>query len=261
VLAPSSITFVVAVNNRAVLENNFQASPCLRTPHSHEILIQEGYSSAAKAYNAAIDKSSNDLMVFIHQDVILLEPWLSQLSRALTSLESQDPNWGVIGCGGTARDGRGRGHLYSSGLGVLGEPFDGPLPVRTLDEIVLILRKSSGLRFDDDLPHFHLYGTDICLRAEAAHKRSYVIPAFCVHNTNYGLVLPPEFYECCRHIRALWKEFLPIQTPCIRITKSNAPIYRRRLLELYLRFLRRKDLAATRVDDVRQLIRTFSTNG
>ena len=254
------ITFVLAVNNRAILENNFLASPCLRLPHPHEILLQEGYSSASKAYNAAIDRSSNDLIVFVHQDIILLESWLSQFEEALALLEECDPNWGVLGCGGTAQNGQGCGHLYSSGLGVLGKPFEGPTTVRVLDEIVLILRKSSGLRFDDSLPHFHLYGTDICLRAEAAHKKNYVIPAFCVHNTNYGLILPNEFYECCRHIRRVWKDLLPIQTPCIRITKSNAPIFRRRLHEIYLKNVKGRDLEAKRVNDIRPLISTFAAS-
>jgi hypothetical protein len=256
----SPITFVLAVNNRAVLENNFLASPCLRVPHPHQILIQEGYTSAAKAYNAAIEKSRNDLIVFIHQDVILLDPWVSQLHSALDTLESRDPNWGVLGCGGTAYDGHGRGHLYSSGLGVLGEPFERPVLVRTLDEIVLILRKSSGLQFDKDLPHFHLYGTDICLRAEAVQRKNYVIPAFCVHNTDYGLILPPEFYQSCSHVRQAWKDSLPIQTPCIKITRFNVPIYRRRLLELYLKYLRRNQSGTKRVNDVDKLIETFSVN-
>ena len=255
----NSITFVTAVNSRAILEKNFLASPCLGPPHGHEILIQEDYASAAKAYNSAIDQSRNDLIIFLHQDVILLEPWLEQLHISLAKLKASDPNWGVIGCGGMGHDGRGRGHLYSMGLGVIGNTFPNPLPVRTLDEIVLILRKSSGLRFDDTLPHFHLYGTDICLRAEAAGRNNYVIPAFCVHNTNYGLILAPEFYECCRHVREVWKNALPIQTPCIRITKSNAPIYRRRLHELYLKHLRGKGLEAKRTEDVGELIGTFST--
>ena len=252
------ITFVVSVSNREVLKNNFLASPCFRAGHSHQIILQEGYSSAAKAYNDAIDESRNNLIVFVHQDVIFLEPWLSQFYRALTLLESQDPNWGVLGCGGMGHDGHGRGHLYSSGLGTLGEPFEAPVQVRTLDEIVLILRKESGLRFDGGLPHFHLYGTDICLRAEAAHQTNYVIPAFCIHNTNYGLILAPEFYQCCQRIRTVWKDFLPVQTPCIRITRFNVSIYRRRLHELYLKYLRRKKLQPSRVDDVPHLIGTFS---
>jgi hypothetical protein len=254
------ITFVAAVNSRGVLENNLLASPCLRKPHPHQIIIQEGYSSAAKAYNDAIGKSQNDLLVFVHQDVIFPDPWLSQLWAALNVLESDDPNWGVLGCGGTDGDGVGRGHLYSSGLGVLGEPFERPTPIRVLDEIVLILRKSSGLRFDDALPHFHLYGTDICLRAEGVGRENYVIPAFCIHNTHQGLVLPDEFYQCCNHIRRVWKDSLPIQTPCIRVTRSNLPVYSRRLLELYLRYVRRKavDVDGTRVNDVPQLIEALS---
>ena len=44
---------------------------------------------------------------------------------------------------------------------------DGPeLPpqVATLDELLLIVRRDSGLRFDPELG-FHLYGADICLQA------------------------------------------------------------------------------------------------
>ena len=39
-----------------------------------------------------------------------------------------------------------------------------PAPVATLDELLLIVRRDSGLRFDPDLG-FHLYGADICLQA------------------------------------------------------------------------------------------------
>jgi glycosyl transferase family 2 len=255
---PDPITFVVTVNKRDILENNFLASPCLLRPHPHQILIQEGYQSAAKAYNDAIDRSENDLVVFAHQDMIFPGPWLSQLWTSVNFLDSQAPNWGVLGCGGTASDGHGRGHLYSTGLGILGEPFERPVPVRVLDEIVLIFRKSSGLRFDDALPHFHLYGTDICLRAEKAGKTNYVIPAFSIHNTHPGLILPEEFYDCCSHIKQEWKESLPIQTPCIRLTRSNLPIYRRRLLEVYLKYVRRKEATGERVKNVQQLIGSLS---
>ena len=44
---------------------------------------------------------------------------------------------------------------------------DGPeLPARvaTLDKLLLIVRRDSGLRFERELG-FHLYGADICLQA------------------------------------------------------------------------------------------------
>jgi glycosyltransferase involved in cell wall biosynthesis len=248
------ITFVSAVNNREILNEHLLASPCFRAPHNHQILIQEGFPSAAQAYNDAIQKSVNELIVFCHQDIYLPSPWLSQLQKALDQLESQDPNWGVLGCGGMTRDGLGRGHLYSSGLGILGEPFERPALVQTLDEIVLIVRKSSGLGFDPELPHFHLYGTDICLAAARRGRASYAISAFCIHNTHQGLILPKEFYECCAHVRRVWRDSLPVVTPCIRLTKSNYPVYRRRLHEFYLKHIRRKTVAAVRVGDVPKLV-------
>ena len=39
-----------------------------------------------------------------------------------------------------------------------------PARVATLDELLLIVRRDAGLRFDPDLG-FHLYGADICLQA------------------------------------------------------------------------------------------------
>ena len=98
--------------------------------------------------------------------MIFPEFWLLDLQRALDSLQQTDPEWGVLGCYGVTLD-EGRGYIYSGGLGVMGKPTDRPGPVQTLDEIVLILRKSSGLRFDDRLPHFHFYGADICMTAAA----------------------------------------------------------------------------------------------
>jgi hypothetical protein len=145
-------------------------------------------------------------------------------------------------------------YLYSSGLGVSGAPFEHPKPVQTLDEIVLILRKSSSLRFDEQLPHFHLYGTDICLQASRRGLKSYAVSAFCIHNTRQTLVLPAEFYECCKCIRRTWSNCLPIQTTCVRITAFNIPIYARRLHETYLRHIRRKEVGGMRVKDVRRLV-------
>jgi hypothetical protein len=248
------ITFVVAVNNRNVFERNFLISPCLRGSHDHEILVQDRFESAAKAYNDAIERSTNELMVFCHQDLVLPEGWISELDRALASLESFDSNWGVLGCSGMTRDRRHWRYVYSSGLGISGKPLMRPEPVQTLDEIVLVLRKSSNLRFDKQLPHFHFYGTDICLRAASFGMTSYVISAFCIHNTNQILIFPKEFYDCCEYIRRTWKKNLPIQTTCIRITSFNIPIYLRRLREFHLRYIRRIEVGAVRVPDGQSLL-------
>ncbi|SRR5579871_918122 len=254
-----ALTFVTAANNQQTLKANLLASPCFRAGHPHQIIVQEGYSSATRAYNDAIEKSVNDLIVFTHQDIIFPEAWLGQLEEALRYLDASDPNWGVLGCYGETRDEGAHGYVYSPGPGFVGKPFDRPEQVQTLDEIVLIFRKSAGLRFDDALPHFHMYGVDICMRAAEAGRKNYAIPALCVHNSMYYLVLPQEFYECCRHIRRAWKSQLPIQTSCIRITASNGYVYKRRMKELYLRYIRRRTVIANRAKDGRGLLDAIRT--
>lgn len=254
---PKSITFVIAVNQRDVLERNFLLSPCVRNPHAHQILLQENFESAALAYNDAIDKSVNDLIVFCHQDVFFPEAWISQLQHAVEYLEAHDPGWGVLGCSGVTREGEFRGHVFSQGVGIIGEPSE-PAEIQTLDEIVLILKKSSGLRFDEKLPHFHLYGTDICLRAAERGMGTYAISAFCIHNTYQNFNLPNEFYESCEYVRAAWRNCLPIQTTCIRITRFNVPIYLRRLKQAWFKHVWPKEHETLRARDVAQILEEFA---
>ena len=139
----------------------------------------------------------------------------------------------------------------------MGKPLDQPAPVQTLDEIVLILRKSTGLRFDEGLPHFHFYGADICMSAAARGLNSYAISGFCIHNTQQSFILPPEFYQGYRYLKRKWKDFLPIQTTCVRMTRSDLPMYAKRIREAYLRFVRRKEISAYRAKDGRKLLSEF----
>jgi hypothetical protein len=229
-------------------------SPCLASPNGHQLIIQRNYRSAAEAYNDALDRAENDLVVFCHQDIVFTKSWLHDLNRALAHMEQIDKNWGVLGCYGETLNDNGRGYVYSPGRGILGKQFDAPALVQTLDEIVLILRKSSGLRFSPELPHFHFYGADICMAAAERGMHSYAISALCIHNTQQNLVLPNEFYAGCRYIRRHWWRFLPIQTTCIRVTRSNLHYFRRRLLDAYLRNIRKKTIGATRVEKGQDLL-------
>ena len=221
-----TIAFVVPVCRPDVLKANFMMSPAVHRSDSHQVILQEGFSSAAVAFNDAIDRAEHDYLVFCHEDVYFPENWLEDLQRAVNTLDRTDPRWGVLGCAGRTRDNVHRGYVFSNGLGVLGNAFEAPLPVQTLDELVLVLRKSSGLRFDERLPHFHFYGADICLQAVDRGLTPYAINAFCIHNTQQITALPREFYECARYVRRKWRAHVPIQTTCIRLTRTNLPLLR-----------------------------------
>jgi hypothetical protein len=244
-----SITFVTAANSEEVLRSNLLVSPALLNRDDLEVLIQRDFPSASKAYNDAIDRASNDLIVFAHQDMIFPQSWLGDLSKAMARLEEIDPHWGVLGCFGETLDHGGRGFVYSPYQGILGQPAESPEPVQTLDEIVLIVRKSSGLRFDPGLPHFHFYGADICMAAADSGMKSYAISALCVHNSHQNFVLPDEFYDSYKHFKKRWNKFLPIQTTCARVTRFDFRTNQRKLLEFYLRNIRRKRSGAVRMKD------------
>jgi len=251
------ITFVVAANSRDILENNLLASACLRGDSGNQVLVQEGFKSAATAYNDAIGKTTNDLMVFAHQDILFAKNWIADLEKALERLEQTDPNWGVLGCYGETTNCEGQGYIWSGEQGILGKAFDEPAPVQTLDEIVLILRKSSGLRFDEGLKNFHFYGTDICMEAAKRRRKVYAISAFCVHNAAQTVMLPKEFYECYGYIKKKWVDRLPIQTTVIRVTRSSKEMYKRRVMELYQRYVQRRVNGLHRVADGRVLLRKY----
>ncbi len=253
-------TFVVAANSRDVLEQNLLASPCLQSGSRQQILIQKNYSSAAIAYNGALQNAVNNLVVFLHQDLFLPNSWLAQLEDSLSRLEEKDPNWGVAGCWGARADGKLCGYIYSSGLDVLGEEFEQPIPVQTLDEIVLIVKKDSGLRFDDSLPHFHFYGADICMKAAARGRRCYAVSAFCIHNTHQLLTLPKEFYTCYRHVKTSWKERLPIQTSCIKISRFDGDLHRRKAKDFCRLIAPGKRLPALRVPDPMRILKNLQKN-
>lgn len=207
-----------------VSDENVLGSTLLRSPEIDsgcQLLLERDYACAGTAYNAGVDASMNELLVFAHQDVYLPPGWLGELSVALRQLEAQDPDWGVLGVWGVAVSGRFAGFVHSTGLKrTLGRPFHHPIEAHTLDELLLITRRSSGLRFDESLPGFHFYGTDLCLQAGAAGRKNYAISAFCMHNSNGIKALPLRFWRSYLYVRKKWSHLLPVASPCAVIRKS-----------------------------------------
>lgn len=255
----SNWSLVVAANSESVLHNTLLASPALGS--ECQIIVERGFLSAGKAYNAGLKRARNDIVVFAHQDVYLPEAWKAGLSSAIQQLARIEPAWAVLGSFGvtSGTPPRLKGYCYSTGLGrILGEPFSAPVSARTLDELVLVVRRSSGLTFDEQLPGFHLYGTDICLAAKARGLGSYIVPAFCIHNSNGIRRLPSEFWQGYFYLRHKWWNVLPVTTCCTTITKACLPVARR-VFEERMRHRAPQSLG-TRCADVASLYRELCDN-
>jgi hypothetical protein len=217
-------TLVVAANNEMVLQNTLLQSPDIDS--DCQVLVKRGFSCAGAAYNSGLAEAGAELVVFAHQDVYLPLSWKQELDSVVEVLENQNPDWGVLGVFGmtSGSQPKATGYCYSTGLQmVLGVPFNKPVRAQSLDELVLILRRSSGLRFDENLPDFHLYGGDICLQANSAGMDCYIIPAFCIHNSNGLKYLPRAYWQAYFYMRKKWWDLLPVSTCCSCISRSIKP--------------------------------------
>jgi glycosyltransferase involved in cell wall biosynthesis len=224
-MAPS-IGIVAAVNDETVLNENLKRSPLIENG-AISLLELRQQPSASRAYNVGLDATSHEIIVFAHQDVYLPAPWLDNLLAAIATLERQQPHWGVIGLFGVTATGEAVGHVWSSGIGrELGAAFAEPIEVVSIDEMVIVLRRASGLRFDERLAGFHLYATDICLTARMAGAGVYVVHAPAVHNSVPVRTLRGYYLNAYRYLKKKWAFMLPIRTPIAPITRYELGFWR-----------------------------------
>ena len=247
----AAFSIVVAVNDDRVLHGNLLALPTLQEDHGHQLLLRRGFASASLEYNNALDEADHDLVIFVHQDVYLPKAWFADLQCALDGLAAARVTWGVLGAGTAARKGavQGIGRIYTRGLGRHGVRIHEPEPIDTLDEIVLILRKSSGLRFDRRAAPLSSVRLGYLPGGPAARTGNAAFQGYCVHNTNQVLILPPEFYTCYRYMRRKWAGHLPIYTSCMKISYLNDECYRRRIVEAKQRAFGMRSRPARRAED------------
>lgn len=132
--------------------------------------------NAATAYNRGLEKAMHEFVIFVHQDVLFPKGWLI---KAVAGIESFTSSAAVFGLVGVRSNGRTAGHISDPHGHMRWLPM--PAKVISLDEHLIILRKSSGLRFDPENPGFHCYGADICLSARAKGVESWVIDAPVTH--------------------------------------------------------------------------------
>jgi hypothetical protein len=217
---------VVAVNDRRVFEANLASSPVIaegRWP----LHVEQGHSSASRAYNAGLSRVSADIVVFAHQDVYLPRSWDERLMSAVRRLDESDPKWAVLGALGVQENGQTAGRVWSTGLGrTIGEQMTAPQKVISLDELVLVLKTSSGIRFDDALPAYHLYGTDLVQTALEMGFAAYAFDGPVIHNSVPVVRLDANYRRAYWYMRCKWRKRLPLQNAVATVSWTAWPLFR-----------------------------------
>ncbi|NEY89693.1 glycosyltransferase family protein [Tabrizicola oligotrophica] len=212
-----------ASHSEAILAANLGRSPLLSHVPLH---VEANAPSAAIAYNRALDATTAPVVVFAHHDVYLPPGWEALLATRLAELP---PDWGVFGSFGIGLDEAHIGPVWSSSLGmIVGRVPMAPVPVQAFDELLIVLNRASGLRFDEALPGWHMYGTDIAQSARVAGFGAYAGALPCIHNDRYHEALGTDFDEAYRFMRRKWAEALPIRTPITKISRSGLHLKRDR---------------------------------
>ena len=159
--------------------------------------------TASIALNYGIDAAKSDVVIFVHQDVRLLEDWFTLLSNTIDGL---DDDWGIVGSAGIhlkyGRSDIGRwggalnvdtvavGTVYDSDESLETGPYWNGIkeasPIHCVDECLFALNKRCGLRFDRQFTGFHFYGVDMCLQARAAGYLVYGAHLPIIHYGQYS---------------------------------------------------------------------------
>lgn len=212
------ISFVSCVNDFDIYKSCVTAS--VLNQHKNvatELIPIDNTSSnlsAAAALNRGLNDAKGNIVVFCHQDVIFPSYWLAKLVDQIPIVERKCKNWGVLGTYGVALNGSYAGHVVDPH----GHRRQGSLPrmVQSLDEHCLIIRKDSGLHFDEGLGGFHFYGADLCLQAMVKGLPNFAIDA-CVQHLSGGKV-DDSFYDLAKKLSGKWRHkkcpLAVIQTTC-----------------------------------------------
>jgi GT2 family glycosyltransferase len=225
----TDVSFVTCVNNLAQYRNYVVGSLFLNgTCKNYEIIpilnIGNRYS-AAQALNIGIDKAKSDIIVLCHQDVVFYEGWVDLLFKRIEEINNK--KWGVLGTAGITQRHKTIGVVYNmKGKMQWRQGIKKTIAeVQTVDEHCMIIRKNSGLKFDEQrFDGFHCYGPDICLTALNKNMKNYGILCPLIHDSGAGSLVSgkKEFMRLLQALADKWgKRFKAIRTTTSVIRKGK----------------------------------------
>lgn len=232
------LSFITCVNNIPQYRNYVMGSLFRNnTSKSYEIIPILNFGnpySASQALNIGIEKAKSDILVLCHQDVLFYEDWVDKLFERIEEVENRTKNWGVLGTAGISKrdDTIGVVHSMKGSIQWQSTKRARVYPVQTVDEHCMIIRKSSGLKFDEkNFNGFHFYGPDICLSSLSKGMRNFGILCPLVHDSASGS-LESGKREFMRLLNVLAKKWRPL----FSFIRTPTSIVRRRSVRTFVRF-------------------------
>ncbi|WP_456381009.1 glycosyltransferase [Thiolapillus sp.] len=178
------ISFVVVRFSDEYL-TNFALSEAAGSTLNETIVVDNTgnlfFPNLARAMQYGIDKAQNDLIVVVHEDVLLPNGWQALFEFSLKNLEAHDRNWLLLSSVGWSEEGEIVGHWKDprNFLDSFSGNRGGYEPVASCDEQILVFHKNRLLDLDLNLPGIHHIGRD--LPKTSGYQGVYAIDAPTIH--------------------------------------------------------------------------------
>ena len=186
----NTLTLLACMSDSELLQCNLLASPCLDPRSHHDVTVAKNCPSAADGLNLGLEGAEREFVVCVHQDVYLPDGWDRCLIQQLQEAKRRFGPIGVAGVYGVGevivpedsgqplraeRIGRvvDRGRLLRDGPEL-------PAKVATLDELLLVVRRDSGLRFDPDLGFSGAESGKTCIAERRAERHALRSGKTCI---------------------------------------------------------------------------------
>ncbi len=180
------ISFVV-VRFSDEYQHNFACSDCANDPLNEVILVENSanlfFNSLSLAMAYGIAQASHELVIVIHEDVLLPRGWQNYFEKSLSNLEQHDPDWAVLGSVGWIEDTVIFGHWKDprNNMNSFMEHPNSFVEAIRLDEQILIMQKKTLPALDPELPGIHHIGRGLLESAREQGYSSYIIDAPTIH--------------------------------------------------------------------------------
>jgi len=125
-----------------------------------DVITTSSENKPAQNYNEIIDKSPNDYIILLHEDVSFSPVLLRNIDETINLLEEKQIGFSSLGI---------VGRIYNNSMNYLVE-WCKPSEIyryETVDCCFILIDKRQGIKFDDfTFNDFHLYVEDYCIQAE-----------------------------------------------------------------------------------------------
>lgn len=189
-----------------------------------EILCYENNNekSLSEIYNIGLNDSSNDIVVFLHDDLIIMTP---NLTPKINKLFDNNPNHGIIGLAGTnnllngvwwsekesmfgivGHEHENKKHInyYSSSLG------EDLKNVVVVDGLFMCIHKNRiKHKFNEEFKDFHFYDLPICVDNFLDNVKIGVTTKIFVYHKSIGMV-NKKWEKNKLLFEALYQKHLPL---------------------------------------------------